>query len=274
VAYRANSQAVTLLSLSPATKEHPFVNSLGMKFVPVPGTDVLFSVWETRSEDYQAFCDARGKTWDKPRFPQSADHPAVNVSWNDATEFCEWLSGKEGKKYRLPTDHEWSCAVGIGDQEDAAASPKSKESKIANVFPWGKQWPPPNDAGNYLGEECKTPAGLAALRAAGYDASNWVFIGGFNDGNVFTAEVGSFRPNGLGIYDLGGDVWEWCQDKYEPNSPLRVLRGGSWELYDRDYLLSSCRNLIDPDGRFGGLGFRVVVEAGSGRSSGTNGVGD
>ena len=142
----------------------------------------------------------------------------MNVSWEDAKAFCEWLSQKEGKKYRLPMDHEWSCAVGIGDREDADATPKSKDMEIADVFPWGKQWPPPNDAGNYCGEECKTPAALAALKAAGYDPSNWAVIEGFNDGNVFTAAVGSFRPNGFGIYDLGGNVWEWCQDEYEPGS--------------------------------------------------------
>ena len=213
-----------------ATKEHPFVNSLGMRFVPVPGTNVLFSVWETRVKDYQAFCDATERSWDKPAFTQTGDHPAVNVSWQDARAFCEWLSEKEGKRYRLPTDHEWSCAVGIGDRENADASPKSKDT-IADVFPWGEQWPPPNDAGNYFGEECKTAAGLAELKAAGYDSlSSLPVIKGFNDGKVFTAAAGSFRPNGLGIYDLGGNVWEWCQDEYGPASAFRVLRGGSWAV--------------------------------------------
>jgi formylglycine-generating enzyme required for sulfatase activity len=226
---------------------------------------VLFSVWETRVKDYQAFCDASKRPWKKPDFPQTDDHPAVNVSWLDATAFCEWLSQKEGKKYRLPSDHEWSCAVGIGGQEDGAASPKSKDGKIDNVFPWVEQWPPPNDAGNYFGEECKTPAGLAALKAAGYDPSNWTVIEGFNDGQVFTAEVGSFRANAFGIYDLGGNVWEWCQDKYEPGSAVRVLRGGSWLNDLRDRLLSSFRLSRDPDGRLGYVGFRVVVEAGFGR---------
>ena len=201
----------------------------------------------------------------KPRFQQSADHPAVNVSWEDATAFCESLSRKEGKKYRLPTDHEWSCAVGIGDRENANATPKSKDMKIADVFPWGKQWPPPNDAGNYFGEECKTAEGLAELKAAGYDVSSLPVIKGFNDGKVFTAAAGSFRPNGLGIYDLGGNVWEWCQDEYEPGSASRVLRGGSWLDFNRVYVLSSLRYDFDPDDRFEVIGFRAVVEAGSGR---------
>ena len=82
---------------------------------------------------------------------------------------------------------------------------------------------------------------------------------------MFTAAVGSFRPNGLGIYDLGGNVWEWCQDGYEPGSASRVLRGGSWVHSYRDYLLSSYRCYYDPDLRSDYIGFRAVVEAGSGR---------
>jgi hypothetical protein len=173
-------------STAAATKENPFINSLGMKFVPVPGTDVLFSIWETRVKDYQSFCNETGRSWDKPRFRQTPEHPAANVSWEDAKAFCEWLSEKEGRSYRLPTDHEWSCAVGIGDREDAAATPKAKSKKIADEYPWGEQWPPANDAGNYFGEECKTAEGLARLRAAGYeDASSWPALEGFNDGKLF-----------------------------------------------------------------------------------------
>jgi TIR domain len=65
---------------STTSKEKPFVNSLGMRFVAVPGTNVLFSVWETRVKEYQVFCDTEGRSWEKPRFPQTDDHPAVNVS--------------------------------------------------------------------------------------------------------------------------------------------------------------------------------------------------
>ena len=96
-------------------------------------------------------------------------------------------------------------------------------------------------------------------------ASSWPVIKGFNDGKVFTAAAGSFRPNGLGIYDLGGNVWEWCQDEYEPGSASRVLRGGSWDDSSRDIVLSSYRFSGDPDCRNDFIGFRAVVEAGSGR---------
>jgi len=261
-----------------ATKETPFENTLGMKFVPVPiykgggskqvtGT-ILMSQWETRVKDYQAFCDATGRDWVKPRFEQTSDHPAVGVSWEDAQTFCDWLSKKEGRTYRLSTDHEWSCAVGIGEREDARATPESKDGKIADVFPWGSQWPPPNTAGNYAGEEMHAAAGLAAIKAAtGLDGTEWIVIAGFNDGFVFTSPVGIYRPNIIGIYDLGGNVWEWCEDKYggsNASSAWRVLRGGSWYYGYRGNVLSSYRNNYAPEGRIGSYGFRVVCAAGSG----------
>jgi len=149
-----------------ATKEKPFENALGMKFVPVPitggptnGKKVLFSVWETRVKDYEVFAKATKSEWPKPLFPQAGDHPAVNVSWEDAVAFCAWrtvedrTSGKIGASdvYRLPSDHEWSCAVGIGKDEDPAASPTSRNKKIAG-FPWGSAFPPPKGAANVRGE--------------------------------------------------------------------------------------------------------------------------
>lgn len=112
-----------------------------MKFVPVPimggptkGKRVLFSIWDTRVQDYGAFVTETKHDWPKASFKQEPAHPAVNVSWDDAQAFCNWLTaherkaGKLGAKecYRLPTDHEWSCAVGIGEQDDAAKSPKEK----------------------------------------------------------------------------------------------------------------------------------------------------
>ena len=106
---------------------------------------------------------------------------------------------------------------------------------------------------------------LAELRAAGYDVSSWPFIGGFNDGKVLTAAAGNFRPNGLGIYDLGGNVWEWCQDEYEPGSALRVLRGGSWDVGSTYYVESSYRRGRVPDTRDVSIGFRAVVGASSER---------
>lgn len=129
------------------------INSLGLRFVPVPGTSVLFSVWQTRVQDYAAYARAVNgvnDSWKNPGFKQDATHPVVNVSWDDAKAFCVWLTEKErgklpaGSKYRLPTDAEWSRAVGIGDAEEkagASRSPKEKDEKIKDKeHPWAYPW--------------------------------------------------------------------------------------------------------------------------------------
>ena len=166
--------------LERARKEYPWVNSLGMKFVLVAGTQVLFSVWDTRVQDFKAFVadtnynatgdmwslskdgwKPQGATWREPGFSQGPTHPVVGVSWNDAKKFCEWLTGREqgsgvlprGRVYRLPTDAEWSAGVGLQGEE--GNTPKEKSGKI-KLYPWGNQWPPSKGAGNYAGEEAQT----------------------------------------------------------------------------------------------------------------------
>ena len=225
----------------------PWENSLGLKFVPVPGTEVLFCVWETRVQDYRAYADDNSgvdKSWMKPGFPQGDDHPVVKVSWNDAKAFCQWLSRKEGQQYRLPTDAEWSYAVGIGDRE-SGNTPAEKDRKLAGVYPWGTQWPPPIGAGNYG----KIKGGWLA---------NFLYDSGFG----FTAPVGSFKGNAHGIYDLGGNVWEWCEDEFSPGFRTRALRGAAWNDGHPEYLLSSYRISHTPNDRCKGIGFRVVLVVG------------
>ena len=84
----------------------------------------------------------------------------VNVSWTDAQAFCAWLSQKEGVTCRLPTDREWSIAVGIGGEErwESDTTPETV-AKPPDIFPWGEEWPPPEGAGNYRDESWRKVAG-------------------------------------------------------------------------------------------------------------------
>ena len=221
--------------LAATIKDQPFVNSLGMKFLPVPitggqkGGQVLFSVWETRVQDYEVFAMETKREWPNAGIPQGPTHPAVFVNWEDAVAFCAWLSKKEGRSYRLPTDAEWSVAAGLG--VEPGNTPGEKNGKVAG-YPWGTAWPPPQGAGNY--------------------GSN-LHVDSFE----YTSPVGSFAANAFGIYDLSGNVWEWCEDSL-PNQ-FGVLRGGSWFNSDEIIQRSSCRHFNRPDARKNYYGFRCVM---------------
>jgi len=122
-----------------------FSNSLGMKFIPVNEAGVLFCIHETRRQDYAAYAAVNSgvdSTWKNQQLNgipsgDKDDHPVVGVCWEDAQKFCEWLSMKEGKTYRLPTDEEWSIAVGVGRQEK-----RSKETLNKAEFEKAPSWLP------------------------------------------------------------------------------------------------------------------------------------
>jgi hypothetical protein len=177
------------------------------------------------------------------------------VSWNEAIEFCIWLTAKERAAgiidektvYRLPTDLEWSAAVGLPHEPEP--TPAKRHLK-ASGYPWGLRWPPPKNAGNYeprrndqagyleLASEIQKWCSDVQMDASDY--RKWgvdFFIEQLKvahkkfqmnwssecDNFVFTSSVGSFDSNILGIFDLGGNCWEWCMDAWEDNSayPLR-----------------------------------------------------
>ena len=84
-------------------------------------------------------------------------------------------------------------------------------------------------------------------------------IDSYEDGHATTAPVGTFPASASGLYDLGGNVWEWCEDFYDGQSGARVLRGGSWLNNVRGFLLSSNRNNNSADNRNDNIGFRLVL---------------
>lgn len=260
---------------TPATARHGesyWTNSLGMPFAPVAGTKVMFCVWETRIRDYGAFVNATryeasgaavtfgpagltnsGGSWVSPGFPQTPDHPATCVNWEDAHAFCRWLTAKEqregilgeSEEYRLPSDAEWSVAAGLNDEN--GDTPAEKDGRQRG-YPWGNIWPPPPGAGNYAGDESQTPASADGTVLRGYD-----------DGHPRTSPVGSYRPNRYGLCDLGGNIWEWCSDRFDREHAWRVARGASWNNGHADFLMSSKRMGMDPANRNCSYGFRCVL---------------
>jgi hypothetical protein len=139
-----------------------FTNSLGMPFARVPGTKVLFCIWSTRVQDCEVWLKETHQTAEPPGFKQGPTHPAVNVNWIEAKAFCEWLTDKERKagriakeqSYRLPTDAEWSVAAGL--KESVEGTPASKDGKVPDFFPWGREWPPPKGRSEE-GEGARSP---------------------------------------------------------------------------------------------------------------------
>jgi formylglycine-generating enzyme required for sulfatase activity len=184
-------------------------------------------------------------TWRNPGFDQSEDHPVVDVSWNDAAEFCRWLTRKDGRTYRLPTEAEWEYACRAGTE--TRYSNGDDDEGLARV-------------GNVMDASAKRR--LPHVRTIEAD-----------DGYTFTAPVGRFERNPWGFFDMHGNVWEWCLDYYardyyknspaaDPRGPAwakdRVYRGGSWTLGGGWDCRSANRHGYDPSFRGLNMGFRVA----------------
>ncbi len=253
-----------IIDLARISQQGSWQNSLGMRFVGVPKTEVLFCVWLTRVKDYQVYADANAGTdesWKRKTevyglpISETPEHPAHRVSWEDAKGFCRWLTRQERQAkvipgdlhYRLPTDAEWSKAVGLADE--TGNTPEQRHQNMKAVFPWGTQWPPPAGAGNFADETL----GVRSKQSI----QEYPYIRGYNDGFATTSPVGSFLPNQYGLFDLSGNLLEWCEDEYSPgaHSPAylqgaRAMRGGAWTSNLPQTLMSGHRHCENPKCRY------------------------
>ena len=224
------------------------LKAASLVFVPTEG--------EVNLQDYSQWWSwSHGANWNHPRGKDSdivgkGNSPVVHISWDDANAYCKW-AGK-----RLPTEAEWEYA--------------SRGGLVKNVYAWGNE---------------KVDEGKMHCN---YFQGNFPYKNEGTDGFMGSAPVKSFAPNGYGLYDMGGNVWEWCADKYnntyydsfkkvkvainpkgalksfDPEEPLvakRVMRGGSFlcnESYCSGYRVSA-RMKSSADSSMEHLGFRCVA---------------
>ncbi|MCT2581571.1 formylglycine-generating enzyme family protein [Actinophytocola sp. S1-96] len=190
-----------------------------------------------RPEGAPWWCGVRGAYWRAPEGPGSDldgrdDHPAVHVSWHDALAYCRWAG------VRLPTEAEWEYAARGGLER--------------RRYPWGDEL---------------TPGGehRANIWQGRFPTSNTV-----EDGFRGTAPVDAFAPNGFGLFNVAGNVWEWCSDAWRvdhtapaPEGAPKVQRGGSYlchHSYCNRYRVAA-RTSNTPDSTAGNVGFRCVRDA-------------
>ncbi len=252
-----------------ATREKPFRASFDMLFVPVTetptGRQVLFCVYETPRRGHGTMLSAtlrpQDEFWNPSGMPRDLDHPMVMVDWNEAQLFCHWLTDHDryrgiigpDDRYRLPTVAEWLTAAGVKEGEK-------------RVYPWGNTWPPPEGIGNLADSSLKKPGvPSSALELPGVkDNLQRGRLDYRDDGFATTAPVGSYAPNALGLYDMTGNVWEWCEDLMAPHRKdfphNRVLMGGSWVDGIGVPLQLTHREDGTPTRRSAFCGYRVVLE--------------
>ena len=214
-------------------------------------------LYEVSFAEYDLFAAATGRERPNDQGWGRGNRPVINISWDDAVAYTQWLSRRTGSQYRLPSEAEWEYATRAGTTTARfwAENPKGQDDAAciyANVY----------DQHN------------AARIKATYGGITWE---PFNcaDDYPFTAPADAFQPNPWGLYNTLGNVWEWVQDCAHANyqdapgngnawvdgakcaGDMRVLRGGSWNDVTR-YVRSASRYWSTPDFRSFSIGFRLA----------------
>jgi len=202
--------------------------------------------YEVTFAEYDKFAKAMGRKKPSDQGWGRGNRPVINVSWDDASAYAQWLSQQTGQQYRLPTEAEWEYAARAG----------TTTSRF-----WGNN---PDEACRYANVGDQTAK----------EKLDWPWLDhNCRDGYVYTAPVGRFKPNDFGLFDMLGNVWEWTCSEYEgkyngkekrcldknkaTNDGLFVLRGGSWS-YEAGRARTAYRNHWTRTERGGYDGVRLV----------------
>lgn len=212
-----------VVTLGPKTK---------MRFIYIPALKEYVAKYEVGNKEYRCYKPTHTSGEYQQMTLNSDSQPVVNVSWNDARQFCAWLtktcgsSGAQRYRFRLPQEQEWETFAACGLQTE---------------YPWGADWPPPKNW-NYYGRE--NPEVSPKL-----DTS---------DGFRVSCPVQKSGENAWGLYGVGGNVWEWCEDT-DGESQSRVYKGAAWSDCHPLFLKLARRSSNTPDYSYVNLGFRVVA---------------
>jgi formylglycine-generating enzyme required for sulfatase activity len=191
------------------------------------------------------------KVMENTSYFKADKRPIEQVSWNESVEFCDRLTKRTGNSYRLPSEAEWEYACRAGTITNLSFGDQITHDLVNTSF-----------------GDCED---IFIYRSIGCcDPYYWHF----KDSREHTLDVGQFYPNAFGLFDMHGNVWEWCSDPYHSNyngapsdgssweiggsENQRMLRGGSWKS-DSSECSSSYRYYLSRDSRRNDIGFRVVV---------------
>jgi predicted KAP-like P-loop ATPase len=188
------------------------------RFNPINDSFAM-GVYQVTFWEYDRYCDIVGIEKPGDRGWGRGKRPVINVSWYDAQKYTEWLREALNEKYRLPTASEWRFACD-----------KSETDEENKDFKW------------HFGSDERALEQYAWYRKNAEDK---------------THPVGEKKPNSLGLYDMHGNVWEWCEDWYDTEQTYKILRGGSWYNI-ANFSRSAFRSNGNPTFRINYRGFRLL----------------
>ncbi len=204
------------------------------------------SKYEVTFNQYQVFASATGRAIPNDNAWGKGERPVININYTDAQAYVTWLSSQTGRHFRLPTEAEWEYAA---------------RAKSLSLFSFGNQ-----------AEKICDYANVADITAT-EQGKHWQ-VTGCNDGQLYTAVVGSYRPNNFGLYDLSGNLWEWTADCWNDTYQGAPVDGSQWKSGDcsrhpirggsyqqkAESARSSNRESVATDTRSNQIGFRIVEE--------------